>query len=293
MTEKERVLCALQHEEPDRVPTGENLVDGPLAGRILGRHVLFNSGWPELEALWTGRRDEVSRDCAASLVEIAGTLEWDFVRVPTIPPARRGTPPRMTGADSWIEEDGREYRFNPAFGNIITQRLRPDLGIDDLPDPDAPFTVDPGELDAVRDVVARIGRTHFVIGRSPVDGSFPFQQTVGMEELLVRMVDDEPFVRRAVDAYTNRSLAYIRALVAAGVDAVMTTDDYCDNRGPIMGPQLFRRYVLPAVRRQVEEAHSLGAFFIKHTDGLLWDILDDLVDAGVDAWHGIQPSIGM
>ncbi len=293
MTGKERVLCALRHEEADRVPTGENNVDGLLAERILERPLLFDTGWRAVEAMWEGRRDELARDCAASHVELVAALEWDYVRVPTVAPPRRGPLPRMTGPDSWVESDGREYQFSPAHGNIITQRVRPDMRIDDLPDPDAPFAVDPIELDATRSVVAEIGSTNFVIGRSPVDGSFPYLQTVGMEELLVRMVEEEPFVRRAVEAYTNRSLAYIRAFAEAGVDAVMTTDDYCDNRGPIMGPHLFRKYILPAVRRQVEEAHSLGIFFVKHTDGLLWDILDDLVDAGIDAWHGIQQNIGM
>ena len=36
-----------------------------------------------------------------------------------------------------------------------------------------------------------------------------------------------------------------------------------------------------------------GGYFIKHTDGNVWSILDDMVGAGIDAWHGIQPSIGM
>jgi uroporphyrinogen decarboxylase len=107
------------------------------------------------------------------------------------------------------------------------------------------------------------------------------------------MITDPPFVRRAVDAYVKRSIAYIEAMLDAGCDAIMTTDDYSDNRGPIMGPERFREYILPGLIRQAEAIHARGGVFIKHTDGNVWGILDMLVDAGIDGWHGIQPSIGM
>jgi uroporphyrinogen decarboxylase len=114
-----------------------------------------------------------------------------------------------------------------------------------------------------------------------------------MEAFLMKMLTDPDFVKKATEVYVNRSLAYIQAMMEAGVDAIMTVDDYSDNRGPIMGLDLFRKFVLPAIRRQCELTHQLGGFFIKHTDGNLWSILDDLVEIGIDGWHGIQRSIGM
>ena len=60
-----------------------------------------------------------------------------------------------------------------------------------------------------------------------------------------------------------------------------------------MGPDRFREFILPGLIRQSEAIHARGGHFIKHTDGNVWSILDDLIDAQIDAWHGIQPSIGM
>jgi len=40
MTSKERAILALKHQEPDRIPTGENRTDGKLVEKILGRTVL-------------------------------------------------------------------------------------------------------------------------------------------------------------------------------------------------------------------------------------------------------------
>jgi len=293
MTPKERILSALRHEEADRVPTGENAVDYELVEEILGRSSLYNARWKELSALWDGRRAEIVSDYGTTLVDLVRTLEWDYVRVPAVPVDKPYTPPVMTGPYSWLDEDGVEIQYYPDSGNIAGRVETDDMTIDDLPDPDESFSVDPSELETVRHVVAELGDTHFIIGRSPVDGTFPFQQTVGMENLLMRMITEPDFVRRAIDVYVNRSVAYIEAMLDAGCDAIMTTDDYSDNRSPIMGPELFREFMLPGLIRQCEAIHAKGGYFIKHTDGNVWSILDMLIDAGIDGWHGIQPSVGM
>ncbi len=293
MNPRDRVIAALNHREPDRVPTGENAVDYELVERILGHPTLYNSRWRELEALWDGRRDEVVADYGTAHVELARALEWDYVRVPAVPADKPYPRPHMTGPYSWLDEDGHEVSFHPDSGNIAVGRDRSGMTIDELPDPDAPYSVDPSQLEAIRYVVRELGDTHFIVGRSPIDGTFPFQETSGMEEFLVRMVTEPAFVQRAVEVYVKRSIAWIEAMLDAGVDAVMTTDDYSDNRGPIMGPDRYREFVLPGLVRQVEAAHARGGYFIKHTDGNVWSILDTFLEARVDAWHGIQPSIGM
>jgi uroporphyrinogen decarboxylase len=250
-------------------------------------------GWQELEALWDGKRDEIVQDYCTAHVDIVRALEWDYVRVPVVPANREYHRPQMTGRYSWIDAQGEEVHMNPDAGNIIVRSQFPDMSIDDLPDPDEPFQVDPSELEAIHHVVKELGDTHFIIGRSPIDGTFPWEQTVGMEKFLMAMITDPDFVQRAVDVYVNRSIEYIKAMLGAGVDAIMTVDDYSDNRGPIMGKKLFQKFILPGIQRQCEAIHELGGYFIKHTDGNVWDILDDLVDIGINGWHGIQTSIGM
>lgn len=293
MRPRERVIAALSHREADRVPTGENAVDYELVERILGRPTLYNARWKELQALWDGHRAEIVADYGATHVDLARTLQWDYVRVPIVPRDRDYHRPRMVGPYAWLDDQGHEVHYHPDNGNIVLRVDTSAMTIADLPDPDAPFTVDPSELEAVRHVVRELKQTHLIIGRSPVDGTFPFGETVGMEEFLIRMVTEPEFVRRAIHVYVSRSIAYIRAFIEAGCDAVMTTDDYSDNRGPVMGPGRFREFILPGLIRQVQAAHDCGGFFIKHTDGNVWSILDGFVEAKVDGWHGIQPSIGM
>ncbi|MHB0856269.1 MAG: uroporphyrinogen decarboxylase family protein [Anaerolineae bacterium] len=293
MLPRERVLAALHHEEPDHVPTGENAVDYELVEQILGHPTLYNARWRELEALWDGRRDEIAADYATAHVELVRALEWDYVRVPVVPARGAYHRPRMTGPHAWLGEDGYEYHYSPEHGNVVVRQSLPEMTIYDLPDPDEPFAVDPTTLEAVRYVVAELKPTHFIIGRSPIDGLFPWLETVGLEEFLMRMVCDPEFVERATRVYLNRAKAYVRALLDAGCDGIMSTEDFSDNRGPIMGVERFRRFILPAMAEMTEFIHSLGGYYIKHTDGNTWKLLDCFLEAKVDAWHGIQPSIGM
>ena len=100
MTPKQRVIAALHHQEPDRVPTGENAVDGRLVEEVLGRSTLYNAGWRELEALWDGRREEIVADYGRAHVELVHVFEWDYVRVPVVPPSKEYRRPQMTGPNS-------------------------------------------------------------------------------------------------------------------------------------------------------------------------------------------------
>ncbi len=66
-----------------------------------------------------------------------------------------------------------------------------------------------------------------------------------MKSFSSRMVTDPEFVRRAVDVYVNRSIVYIEAMLDAGCDAVMTTDDYSDNRGRSWAGAVFANLCCP------------------------------------------------
>ena len=90
------------------------------------------------------------------------------------------------------------------------------MKISDLPDPDEPYSIDRSQLDVIRHVVRELGGTHFIIARSPLDGTFPWGETVGIEEFLVRMITDPDFVKRAIATYVNRSIVHFKAILETG-----------------------------------------------------------------------------
>lgn len=293
MLPRERVIAQLKHEESDIVPMGENHVHGEFAEEVLEREIIYSKKLNEMNALWDGRRDDLIKDGVEVLTELPKALGWDYVRVPAAPVKKEYKRPKMLSETSWVDEQGNEFHYNPKAGLEIGQKYNTEMTIDNLPDIDEKFVVDDSEMDYVKGVVANLKDTHFIIARLPLDGTLAYKQTVGIEEYLMRMVIDPDFIKRASEIYVNRSIAYINAFMDAGVDAIMTTDDYADNRGLMMGLERFKEFILPGIEKQVEATHKRGGYFIKHTDGKVWDALDSLVGIGIDGWHGIQPSVGM
>lgn len=293
MLPKARMVAALEHREPDRVPVGELLADAPVIEAALGHPTLCNANFAIREALWAGRRDDVVEEYCRDLVAFARKFEWDFVVVGLTPSSHVDyRPAEILGPATWRERDGRVFQSDRESGVDGMLVSAPEMTVDDVEMPPDPVPIDASRLEAIERVVAEMGDTHFVVARMP-DGTFPWHDTVGMEQFLIRMITDPEFVGKVIAAKLKTTVAYVEAAAALGCDAILIGTDYCDNHGPLMGPRLYERFVYPALKAQVEAAHRAGKYFIKHTDGYLWPILDSFVDAGVDAWHGIQPWIGM
>jgi len=51
-----------------------------------------------------------------------------------------------------------------------------------------------------------------------------------------------------------------------------------------------REFFFPYLKRLVDECHRRGVLFMKHSDGNLSPILDDLISLGIDGLHPIDPS---
>jgi uroporphyrinogen decarboxylase len=71
--------------------------------------------------------------------------------------------------------------------------------------------------------------------------------------------------------------------------AVIPEGDPAHKTTTLMSPAQYRKFLKPFHREIVETAHKGGVPIIKHTDGNIWPILDDLLEAGFDGIHPIQP----
>ena len=310
MNSKERMLAVLSGEEPDRVPTGELGVDYPITEYVLGHPTYYRAKYHEKAAVWSGRRDEVVASQKQDLVALAEKLEWDFVPVfLTYATKSDYAPAEFIDETTWKDAFGRTWKYSQVTEDIlcVVMPRMDEAAIETLRQPFAP---DESELELVRHVVRTLGDSHFIVGRTsielrdaapiigrgPVDGTFPEPYgglMMDMVDFSLQLVDDPEFVKRLLAASTERAIQVALSLVEAGVDAIVMDTDYCHQTNPWISPGQFKELVLPLLRRQVDAIHSAGAYLIKHTDGKTWPILDMLISAGIDGLHGIQPSAGM
>ena len=112
----------------------------------------------------------------------------------------------------------------------------------------------------------------------------------GYENLLADIAMDAEESRILRDAMVDREVEYLRKAVKLDVDGFHFGDDWGTQASLIIAPDAWRRFYKPAYARMWEICRSVGKHVHFHSDGFTWDILHDLVDAGVSVLN-IQHSI--
>jgi hypothetical protein len=67
------------------------------------------------------------------------------------------------------------------------------------------------------------------------------------------------------------------------VDAVMIMDDWGSQNSLLISPDMWREIFKPLYREYAEAAHSKGKKIFMHSDGYIIDIIEDLIEVGIDA----------
>jgi uroporphyrinogen decarboxylase len=84
-----------------------------------------------------------------------------------------------------------------------------------------------------------------------------------------------------------------RFMKHGGLDGFALCSDYCFNTQPFLSPQLFSELVTPYLTQLCKGYRDLGFNSIKHTDGNIMPILDQIVAAKPHAIHSLDPQGGV
>jgi uroporphyrinogen decarboxylase len=145
----------------------------------------------------------------------------------------------------------------------------------------------PGKADAIRRINA--DRDHFHIINM---GWGVFEQTWrirGFENALVDAIEDPDFYQELVTRITDLFVGMVRFCADVPADAFFFGDDWGDQRGVILGPDRWRRFIKPAWARIYEEVHRQGKIVISHSCGSVADIMGDAIEIGLDVLESVQP----
>lgn len=69
--------------------------------------------------------------------------------------------------------------------------------------------------------------------------------------------------------------------------------DYCFNTNPFYSPEMFHDLIAPTLADVIGAYHDLGYYVIKHTDGNIMPIVDQIIDCGPDGLHSLDPQGGV
>jgi len=150
----------------------------------------------------------------------------------------------------------------------------------------------PGTLDETKRLIdlirQRTGDTYFLMMHG--DATYAIPDGDHMEAwcawLYENLYEAKAEADRRVDAQLERAAALRRH---GGLDGFALCSDYCFNSGPFLSPRMFGEIITPYLTRLIAGQRELGYYVIKHTDGNIMPILDDLVSARPHALHSIDP----
>jgi uroporphyrinogen decarboxylase len=168
----------------------------------------------------------------------------------------------------------------------------PIRNIEDLREFRAPDPRKDPALKAVRKVVKHFKgrRAVMLVGRAVFAASW---YLCGMQRLLESYLLEPDFAKKLGQMVVEYNRELHRLAIAEGADLIVLGDDYAHKTGTIMSPDQFREFILPDFGSAVENIKSCGAYCVKHTDGNIWALLDDIVDTGIDGIGPLEPGVGM
>lgn len=109
-----------------------------------------------------------------------------------------------------------------------------------------------------------------------------------LSQLVYDMYDHKEEFKERLNRQCEIAIERGKRLIDVGVDVVDEVADYCYNSGCWLSPNMFREFVFPYLYKAATALKQAGAYFVCHTDGDVMGILDQLIEAEIDALHSIQ-----
>ncbi len=293
LTSRERVLLALNHEEPDRVPIvfggdGSTAMLVP-AYENLKQHLGIESETRLFDRAFQYARidEEVMAYFQADIRPLVGPTSASYASV---------NGPDDTFTDGW----GITWKRPPGgyYYDMIShplQRARTPKDLVEYPWPDPEMLLDlSGLVDGARQL-QREGQ-HAIMGIAEGIGSI-FETAWylrGLPEFMMDLADNlelaHALLRRLTDIVKAIMLQFLRE-VGGYIDLLRVADDLGMQNGPIISPKMFREVVKPYMQEYYSLIHnSTDARLLLHCCGSVYPIIEDLIEIGVDVLNPIQIS---
>lgn len=255
-----RLLTALRCGVPDCVPLAE-----------LGVH-------PRIKAAFIGRPIETLADD----VEFWCTAGYDYIKIQPIIDFNPANITPQEGKRITIEENGTLERTwaSEKVGVITT--------FDEFE-----HYVFPTERDAdyssFEGVRALLPEGMGVVGQYG-DIFTMVWEMMGFETFSISLYENPDLVERMFETIGRVVYNLFENMVTLDcVHALWYSDDIAYAEGLLVSPAVLRRYFFPWLKRIGDLCKRYNKPLIYHSDGILWEVMDDIINCGVHALHPIEP----
>lgn len=113
----------------------------------------------------------------------------------------------------------------------------------------------------------------------------------GIENLMMDFVDHPDFVRELLHAIADYNIAQVQKALEFDIDAVHFGDDWGQQHGILMGPDLWHEFIYPELKRMYGAVHKAGRYVSIHSCGDVDELFDDLIGIGLNCFNPFQPEV--
>ena len=315
MNSRDRILTALQHKEPDKVPVDLGATESSgIAGvaynrlkrhlRLGGRTQIYDIGQMICKVEEAVIR-EVGGDAVPLLIEPQDWKPWTLQDGSSAEiPARADLRRLDNGGVVRLSHHGQVVARSTAGGHYLDE-VSPPLA-------DARSTSDiekykyfrnfdwPDYLDETYDDLRlkaeRLYREtdHLIVGNLWVHIFAAGQSLRGFENFMIDLAADQKMahclMENLLSVYMERVAKYAAA-VGEYVQVIEVNDDLGTQFGPQLDPDLYRRMIKPYHKRlwgYIKK--TTGCYLLLHSCGSVYDFIPDFIQMGVDALNPVQVS---
>jgi uroporphyrinogen decarboxylase len=261
------VRTALAHREPDRVPFSWQFCATPEMKECLETELAARGvSWTRLRQVTEDLRSLNPRYCGPQKFDGG---HWDIWGI--------GWKDFDYGSGSYREVETYPLAGVDSIGTI-----------DDYPWPDPDWY----DYEGLADQIGELNGEQAVkaLGMNPFE---TLCWMMGLEEVLCKCAIHPGLVKRALEhiaGFYAERLVRILQVIGDRVDIVFFFDDVGTQTGPMISPATYREILKPFHRRLFSLAHEFapGAKVMMHSDGSVFGLLDELIDAGLEVLEAVQ-----
>ena len=293
LSHRERVLIALNHEAPDRVPLD-------LGGRVA---TLTDGAYQRLKDHLgiSGGIERINNEYTVDVIDerIMELFDTDFRRV-----FIGGPQPKIAADGSFVNQWGvLQKKVGQRFGSYVghysefaSTPLR-NASIEDVENYPWPDPYDPRRVEGLKEKAEHLfHHTDYAISAAtPCGGLLEYGMFLcGFDQFPVDLMLNKEFAGKLIEKVyeVQRGLfeVYLDA-VGSYIQMIEMHDDYGMQTGLLISPALYREIIKPYHVKLIQLIRSkTSAKIFHHTCGAVVDIVDELIDSGVDVLNPVQPN---
>jgi uroporphyrinogen decarboxylase len=299
MKAPERVLTALNHEEPDKVPAWESAFTNNTITEFYGLEPSKGDyGLSILKYLpfrnrifrYFTKKKKIFKAEYRQSHELFRRMDLDIqINISSLFPRKI-----LKSGKGFIDEYGRIMKFE-----YYEKDGTPILGyhggyFDSFEDyeswdqPDPHWEARLNSFYAGREVQEELDNEVFSV---PSTGSLMECTWEGFGlETFSRILGRHKHAKKIFDDRGEFTLELVKKLAENDAKLIVLWDDYGFKNGLFMRPALYRKYIFPWLKRICDAAHKRDCKILLHSDGDLMEIFDDIVNCGIDAINPIEPT---